>query len=309
LVKTPHQTHIEISPSVSRDLDVGAHVTLNVKISCSSGCDLSGAPISITATEGIVAIGKTGAFTFQAPKQVGEYTWMLVFPRHETDAVIHQETFLPISFKTLPHKTSITVWDVPSPVVMNRSFHAKVGIKCAACCRLTGQTVEVRDEAGNKTGEGTLGETPWQGTDALYWADANVTAPTTAGMSSWIARFTGAGQELAHEEASVNLNFRVDTPPEHRVTIKVIAEDTQTPIGNAEVRFGLYTSFTDEGGFASFELPKGTYDLRIWKDGYKGPPMSVDVSADETILVEALKVLTEAEVEDAIRRFEASTWG
>jgi hypothetical protein len=250
-----------------------------------------------------------GEFTFQAPKQVGEYTWMLVCPRHETDNVIHQETVLPISFRTLPHKTSITVWDVPSPVVMNGSFHAKVGIKCAVRCRLTGQLVEVRDETGNKTGEGTLGEIPWQGTDALYWADANLAAPMTDGVSSWAARFTGAELELAHEEASVNFSFRVDTPPEHRVTIKVIADDTQAPIGNAEVRLGFYTTFTDEGGVASFDLPKGNHDLKIWKDGYKGPPMTVNVSANVTIRVEALKVLTEAEVEDAMRRFEASTWG
>jgi hypothetical protein len=290
-----------------------------VKVSCSSGCDLRGAPVLITAPEGVVKTSElanytgknneTGELTFHAPKRVGEYTWSLVFPSRETDNVIHKETSLPISFRTIPHKTSVTVWDVPSPVVTNSWFNAKVGVKCAARCRLTGQLVEVRDETGSKVGEGKLGETPWQGTDALYWADAKAAAPMKAGLSLWVARFTGAELELAHEETSVEFSFPADKPPEHHVTIKVIGQDTQAPVGNAEVRFGFYTTLTDEGGVATFELPKGTHDLRIWKDGYKGPHMTVDVTGDATIRVEASKVQTEAEVEDAIRRFEASTWG
>ena len=48
---------------------------------------------------------------------------------------------------------------------------------------------------------------------------------------------------------------------------------------------------------------------KIWKDGYEGPPMSVEVSEDVTIQVEALKTLTEAEIEEKVRQFEASSWG
>lgn len=309
--KTPtHQTHIEMSQPVPLEVEVGADMTLNVKVRCSSGCDLPGGPVTVMAPDGVVLTNnETEEFVLQAPKQAGEYAWSLVFPRHETENVIHKESSLPISFRTIPHKTSLAVWDVPSPVVMNSSFKAKVGIKCAAGCPLTGQLVEVRDETGNKMGEGKLGETPWQGTDALYWADAEMTAPATEGISFWIAKFTGAELELAHEEASVNFSFRADKPPQHRVTIKVVGEDTRAPVGNAEVRLGFYTTLTDEGGVANFELPIGTHDLQIWKDGYKGPPMTVQVSEDVTIQVEALKVLTEAEVEEKIRRFEASTWG
>jgi hypothetical protein len=314
-----HQPHIEISPPVSPELDVGADITFKVKVTCSSGCDLRGAPVTITTPEGVVRTNEladyteknneTGELTFQAPKRVGEYAWNFVFPRHETDHVIHNETSLPVSFRTIPHKTSLAVWDVPSPVAMNTWFDAKVGIRCAARCRLTGQLVEVRDETGNKMGEGKLGEIPWRGTDALYWTDAKVAAPVTAGVSFWVARFIGAELDLAHEEASAKFSFRSDRAPEHRVTIKVIGEDTRAPVGNAEVQLGFYVTVTDEGGVANFELPSGAHELKIWKDGYKGPPMTVEVRGDLTIQVEALKVLTEAEVEDAIRRFEASTWG
>jgi hypothetical protein len=72
---------------------------------------------------------------------------------------------------------------------------------------------------------------------------------------------------------------------------------------------GFYATSTDHDGLASFELPKGKYDVQIWTDGYKAPPMTVDVSEDITLQVEALKTLTEAEVEEKIRRLEASMWG
>ena len=37
--------------------------------------------------------------------------------------------------------------------------------------------------------------------------------------------------------------------------------------------------------------------------------MSVEVSEDVTIQVEALKTLTEAEIEEKVREIEASSWG
>ena len=101
-------------------------------------------------------------------------------------------------------------------------------------------------------GEGKLGGTPWQGTGALYWTDARIVAPATDGVFSWTAQFTGAELELAHAEASANFSFRAGRQPEHRVTIKVIGEDTRAPLANAEVRLGFYTSCTDQGGLASF---------------------------------------------------------
>jgi len=37
--------------------------------------------------------------------------------------------------------------------------------------------------------------------------------------------------------------------------------------------------------------------------------MTVEVNGDVTIQVEALKALTQAEMEEKMRRFEASMWG
>ena len=54
--------------------------------------------------------------------------------------------------RTAPHPTSIAVWGVPSPVVVDGRFAVQVGVKCAAGCALAGQPVVVRDEAGADIG-------------------------------------------------------------------------------------------------------------------------------------------------------------
>jgi hypothetical protein len=309
-----------MSRPVPPELDVGADIALKVKVTCSSGCDLRGKALNVVTPEGVVVASEhlahhdahdnqTDEFVLQAPRQAGEYAWSLVFARHETEDVIHEESSLPISLRTIPHKTSLAIWDVPSPVAMNSRFTAKIGIKCSAGCQLGGQLVEVRDETGTKRGEGKLDGIPWEGTDALYWGAAEIAAPATEGVCVWTAGFTGVDLDLAHEGASIDFSFRADRPPEHHVTIKVIGADTQAPLGHAQVRLGFYNSETDDSGLATFELPNGTHPLKIWKDGYAGPPMSVEVTADATIQVEALKTLTEAETEERLRQLEASSWG
>ena len=114
---------------------------------------------------------------------------------------------------TTPHPTSIAVWDVPSPVVVNSSFTVNVGMKCSLACQLTGQLIVVRDEAGSQAGEGRLGETPWPGTSALYGAEVHLAAPAGEGMYTWAVRFTGTASERPHEDASATFSFRTTRPP------------------------------------------------------------------------------------------------
>ena len=73
---------------------------------------------------------------------------------HETDGTVHEEGCLVVSFTTRPHTTSMAVWDVPSPVVMNRSFKVKVGVKCSSACSLAGHLIEVCDDGGTQVWRG-----------------------------------------------------------------------------------------------------------------------------------------------------------
>ena len=96
-----------------------------------------------------------------------------------------------------PHPTSVVVWGVPSPVVANRRFVAKAGVKCAAGCPLSGRLVVVRNEAGADVGHGRLGEAPEPGTSALYAAEVTLDAPAVEGVHAWTAAFDGAGPDPA----------------------------------------------------------------------------------------------------------------
>ena len=271
-------------------------------------------------------VNETADLALKAPGQVGEHTWTILFPRHEgvVHGVVHEESCLVVSFTTRPHTTSMAVWDVPSPVVINRSFTVKVGVKCAATCQLAGRLIEVCDEAGARIGESRLGETPWPGTAVLYVAEVELAAPATEGMASWSARFAGntnaalsskapqtspstkeceaAGRGggaprpseedpgLPHAAASATFSFRTARPPEHRVTVKVTEKDTETPLENVGVRLGMYQALTDAQGLASLQVPGGVYNLDAWKAGYETLPRTVEVGKDLMVQVEALCV-------------------
>ena len=296
--KARHRTTVEMSRSVPPQVEAGTDLTLKVKVACPAGCDLRGRLVKVMAPTGIVVqrelIGfenltnETDEFVVTAPPQVGEYAWNVVFPRHELKGVVHEESALTITSRTMPHPTSIAVWDVPSPVVVNSSFEVKAGLKCLVSCQLPGQLIAVRDEEGLQVGEGKLGDTPWPGTSALYGTKVNLAAPTGEGTYSWTVTFAGAESEIPHEDASAAFSFRAARPPDHKVTVTVVEEDSQTPLQNVQVRLGVYRALTDEHGLASLEVAKGEYDLDLWKVGYEMHPKTVNVTESVAIQVKAV---------------------
>ena len=293
-----HQTNLAMSPPVPLELEAGADLTLKVKVSCPEGCDLRGVPVSVMAAEEVIGsselaafddgVNETEAFVLQAPGQVGEHAWTVLFPRHEIEGAVHQEGSLAVSFTTIPHATSMAVWDVPSPVIMNRSFKVKVGVKCSAACQLAGRLVQVCDEKGTQIGGSRLGETPWPGTSALYVAEVELTAPGTEGMALWSARFAAAEPGLPHDESAAAFSLRIARPSEHRVTVQVADKETKAPLEDVEVRLGVYRASTDAQGRAILELPGGVYPLGAWKAGYEMRTRTVKVGKELTIRVEAM---------------------
>ena len=186
------------------------------------------------------------------------------------------------------HPTSIAVWDVPSPGVVNSSFTVKVGTKCADACQLGGQQVVGQDEKGMAVGDGTLGDTPWAGTSALYVADVKLAAPAEQGVYSWSVTFAGTESTTSHESASAQFGFRTARPPEHRVTLTVSDRDTEAPLESVQVRLGAYRARTDGRGQASIEVPNGRYDLCLSKAGYETYSKIVDATESVTILVKCV---------------------
>ena len=186
------------------------------------------------------------------------------------------------------HETSVAVWDLPSPLVINRSSKMKVGVKCVAGCEITGREIAIYDDAGTKLASAKLGTTPWSGTSGLYWAEVDLVAPGAEGTYCWTVRFMGKNSELPHPEASSSFSFIAVKPPEHGVTVKVLAKEAATALGDVEVRVGIYRGCTDEMGLARVDVPKGAYDLNVWKMGYESSSRSIEVNDDLTLCVEVI---------------------
>ena len=48
---------------------------------------------------------ETTEFAFRAPEEGGEYSWTIVFPKHEAEGLVHGEGSLPITVNTMAHDT------------------------------------------------------------------------------------------------------------------------------------------------------------------------------------------------------------
>jgi hypothetical protein len=165
-----------------------------------------------------------------------------------------------------------------------------IGAKSSGNHGLQGRQVEICDDDGAVIASGTLGEAPWPGTDGLYWSDIELTAPSVPGMLPLLARFSAAELEMPHDDASSPFSIVVVPPPEHTLTVKVIAADGSGPIDDAQIRLGVYRGTTDPTGHAQIPLCKGRYELEVWKAGYQAPLTPLDIRDDASVQVEVVAV-------------------
>ena len=295
-----HSPLIALSGTLPPEVEAGAELVLGVRVTCPFGCPIPGGSVRAVSPDGSVVTAELASLDeglaveavldFRAPMEVGEHTWAILFPAHDVGGVVHQEVSLHVGTTVRPHETSVAVWDLPTPVVIGESFSAKIGIRCAAECRLTGKRLEVLDEAGATVGEGSLGEEPWPGTRALYWAEVLLEAPPGEGSFTWSAGPVPADLGSSHLEAEAVVGFCTVEPPEHTVVVEVVREDSGDPIEKVEVRMGIYRASTDERGMARLELRPGEFKLVASKPGFATDPATVEVNGDLDIRVEARHV-------------------
>jgi hypothetical protein len=287
-----HATTIELIGRVPPEVAAGVDFVLKVKVSCGSGCELDGMPVTVTAADGTVVASacahETADIALKAPGRTGEACWNVACGPHESAGVRHDENILPVRIDIIPHATSLAVWAIPSPVVMGERFAIKAGAKSSAGIALTGGLIEVCDEAGSVVAGGRVGETPLPGTRALYWTEIALLAPAKEGVCAWSVKFAPADLELPHEPASSTFSVAIVKPPQHRLTIKVMEKETAAPVANAQLRLGAFRAATDPSGLAQVDLPGGVYDLSVWKVGYEAPSRTVDLKGDASVEVEVL---------------------
>jgi len=296
----PHPTTVALSRAPAAEVDAGTEIVLKVKVSCPHGCDLRERAIDVVSPDGAVVgssrlvefsnnVNETTEFAFIAPEEVGEHSWTVVFPKHHED-LVHQEGVLPIAVRTLAHDTSLAVWGVPSPLVMEHPFRIQVGATCSSGCDLSGKEIQILDEAGASIAHATLGDTPWDGTRALYWTDVDLVAPAREGPTTRSIAFSPTELRLPHGGASARFGFETVKPPQHSVAVKVVQKDAGTPVEDAQVRLGVYFAYSDSNGVAKVAMPEGTYSLDVFKTGFEAPARVLDVCGDVTVEVEVVVI-------------------
>ena len=188
------------------------------------------------------------------------------------------------------HQTSLAVWDIPTPAAGER-FSIKVGAKSSAGCALGARRIEVLDGEA-VVADARLGDAPWPGTDALFWAEVELHAPDQPGLVTLAVRFDAAELDEPHKGASSPFKISVIAKPEHTLTVKVTADGV--PVEDAIVRLGPTRASTNVLGVAAVKLAKGRYELVVWKAGYDAPATPITIDADAFVQIDA-RVLQEAD--------------
>jgi hypothetical protein len=291
---------LTVSEPLPLEVPAGDGVAVGARASCPDRHDRTGMAIVVTAPDGQAAlhplalhaagVSETAAIMLEAPPRLGVHVFRFTLPPHEIAGTHYAQVVLDVPVRVMPRATSLAVWDVPSPIVAGARFVIKVGAKSAANATLAGCAIEICDEAGDVAGRGVLSDAPLPDTGALYWADVHLQAPRTEGMATWSARFEASELDLPHDGATTSFSVAVVRPPEHVLSVKVIEQATAAPIPDVELRLGAYRGTTGPSGLAEIALPKGRYELRLWKVGFEAPPRPVEIGADAFVEIEALVV-------------------
>jgi hypothetical protein len=290
---------VELAEPVLPEVPAGADVVLRVRV-CGAARDLRGGRIEVVAGEEVIAAAEltafdgdaseTAAFAVTAPRAAGPFAWAIRFPPQEIGGIAYAESVLSVASQALPHRTSLAVWAVPSPVRVTERFTVSVGAKSSAACALRGARVEVRDDDGAIAGEGVLGETPLPGTDALYWTQIALAGPCREGPQHWDVAFAAGDVELAHLASSARFGFTAVRPAAHRLTVTAVESGGAVPVQDVEVALGPYRAATGRTGVAHLDVAAGTYDLALWNPGFEAVSTAVEIAAETNVRLELTRI-------------------
>ena len=187
------------------------------------------------------------------------------------------------------HATRVVVWDVPVAVEPGAAVRVKVGVKCAADCNSAGRLVEIRDEVGRVVASGSVGDVPWAGTAALYYADLELRAPASEGLHAREAFVVAAADDVAghaeHGAGSAQFQIRTARAPECRLKVVAVDARTRAPVPGAKVVVHPYHTLTNADGIAELRVPKGAY--RLFVSGRDRFPFRSDGEIDADVTIQA----------------------
>jgi hypothetical protein len=287
---SPSAFSVEVSPS---EVDAGAD--LKVKLSCVPPADLRGKTLLIKDDEAALVDGVEIArseeggddaleLLVKAPVKPGRHSWQAVCAAAGSSRTA-PEGVVTFSFTVNPHATRIVIWGAPSAVECGQKFSAKLGVKCSCACRPDGWVIEVRDHGKRTLATVRPGDAPWPGTDALYYADVELTAPDAEGLYEWEGRLPATALDSAHSECSATFGVRVVPAADCRLTVVAVDIESQAPIMGAKVVVHPYRTSTDERGVAEISVPKGKF--RLFVSGRNYLPFRSDGEATKDVTIRA----------------------
>jgi hypothetical protein len=187
------------------------------------------------------------------------------------------------------HATRIVVWDVPTAVECGAALGFKVGVKCATECCAAGWRVAIRDGAGRSVASAQVGDVPWPGTAALFYAELELRGPDAAGLHVFEASLEAelaANDREAHRPAAARFHVRAVPAPECLVKVVAVDATSRVPVRDARVVVHPYRAVTDAQGIAELRVPKGAYRLFVSGRDYLPFRGDGEVRADVTIHAE-----------------------
>ena len=279
---------VEVDPS---EVDAGAELSVTVRAACPHGCDLSGQSVAIWGDDRAeLAKGEIDGETFttvlRAPLEIGEHRWRAMLAAHQANGIVHAEAATEFTLIVVPHAASVNIWGLPSAIAAGERFSFKVGIKCSAGCKLAGRALCVLDHDGSQVATANLHEDRWPDTSALYFAEVEVQAPSTAGDYQWRIETAASDAGVPHAAGACTFAVDVMKPPDHEVTIEAFDSERQTPINGAHVLLHPYRALTDERGVAKVKVARGRYTLFVSGFNYLGHQSMLDVTSDVTARAE-----------------------
>ena len=182
-----------------------------------------------------------------------------------------------------PDTISLAVWDVPMPVVAGERFSIKVGAKSTSGRALAGCRVEVSDSTGAVVATGTLGETPWRETEALYWTALDVPAPAQRQFAEYAVRLIPDPGEPTHEAVATRFSVTATAKPEHKLIVKVTEQTTAAALEGVEIRLGSFRACTNAAGQAELLICEGEYQLQLCRTAHIAPPTPINIEGDANV--------------------------
>ena len=282
---------IELAPD---PVDAGAEVTITARVVCDPPCDLSGDTLAIRDADGAALAIVTftdfdeetetsrGSVALRVPESVGDYAWTAVLDTFTADDLAFDAVTVPVAVAVKAHTTKVNVWGAPTAIGLGETFRLKVGVKCTCGCSLAGQPFTIHDETGAELLAGVLGDGIWPKSDALYFTEPELVAPTGAalGKQTWSVRFATGTLTPPHAASSAEFGLTFVPAPEHVVTIEAIDSRNETPLAGAIVSMHPYRAVTDESGIAQLKVPKGGYTLFVSARKYVSDRANVEVTGD-----------------------------